>query len=131
MKYMIQIRNALIGSTLVLTLAGLAWLPSAGFAQLKGATQLMEHKPAADVKPVEPAITAHMSCPKCKDALVTVTEKTGKTAKPEVQRQVLRHECPGCSTKFVVEGHGKAKTSKANHTCTESASKTASCCAMK
>lgn len=131
MKNLIQIRNLLMGSTIVLTAVGLAWLPTAGLAQEKGATLLMQHKHAADIKTVETTSPAVMSCPKCKDAWVTVTEKTGKTAMPEVQRQVLRHECPGCSTKFVVEGYGKAKTSKAIHTCTETASKAASCCAMK
>jgi uncharacterized protein with PIN domain len=128
MKNLIQIRNLLIGSTLALTLAGLAWLPTAGFAQEKGATQLMQHKTAAAVETASPAV---MSCPKCKDALVTVTEKTAKTVMPEIKRQVLSHQCPGCANKEMTEGHGKAKTTKTIHTCAESANNTASCCAKK
>jgi hypothetical protein len=130
MKNMIQIRNVLIRSTLVLALAGLAW-PTAGFAQEKGATRLMQLKPAPDLKPVQPAGTAVMSCPKCKDAWVTVVERTGKAVQPEIQHQVLRHECPGCGDTTVTQGHGKAQTSKAVHVCTENGSKAATCCAMK
>jgi hypothetical protein len=58
-------------------------------------------------------------------------EKNGKAVQPEIKHQVLRHECPGCATTFVTQGHGKAKTTKPVHVCTENSSKDADCCAMK
>ena len=131
---MIQIRSLLIRSTFALAVAGLAWLPAAGFAQEKGATQLMQSKPsrtAADLTPAHSSGFMAMSCPKCKDSSVTVVEKTGKAVQPEIKHQMQRHECPGCATTIVPEGHGKAKTSKAVHVCTENGSKDAACCAMK
>ena len=132
MKNMIQ--NLLIRSTFALTLAGLAWLPTAGFAQEKGATQLMQLKASqtvADLKPVDSSGSVAMSCPKCKDSWVTVVEKTGKAVQPEIKHQVPKHECPGCATTIVTEGHGKAKTNKAVHVCTENGSKDTVCCVMK
>jgi len=131
---MIQIRNLLIRSTFTFALAGLAWLPATGFAQEKGATKLMQLKPIqtpADLKAVEPGDTVVMSCPKCKDSWVTVLEKTGKAVQPEIQHQVLRHECPGCSNTIVTEGHGRAKTDKVVHVCKQCGSKDAFCCVMK
>jgi predicted RNA-binding Zn-ribbon protein involved in translation (DUF1610 family) len=134
MKSIIQIRNLLTRSTLLLALAGLAWLPAAGFAQEKGATKLMQLKPiqtTADLKAVEPDDTVVMSCPKCKDSWATVVEKTGKAVQPEIKHQVLRHECPGCANTIVTEGHGKAKTDKVVHVCKQCGSKDAFCCVMK
>jgi hypothetical protein len=112
----------------------LVWLPVTGFAQEKGATKLMQLKPIqtpADLKAVEPGDTVVMSCPKCKDSWATVVEKTGKAVQPEIQHQVLRHECPGCSNTIVTEGHGKAKTDKVVHVCKQCGSKDAFCCVMK
>jgi transposase-like protein len=134
MKNMIQIRRLLIRSTFTLALAGLPWLPTAGSAQEKGATQLMQfnaNKSATALTSATPVGSGAMSCPKCKDTLTTVVEKTGKAVQPQIQSQVQKHACPGCGTTIVTEGHGKAATSKAVHACKESGNTVASCCAMK
>lgn len=134
MKNMIQIRSLLIRSTFTLALAGLAWLPAAGFAQEKGAAQLMQlnaAKSAADLTSVTPGGSGVMACPKCKDSLTTVVEKTGKAAQPKIQSQVSKHACPGCATTIVTEGHGKAATSNAVHACKEGGNIVASCCAKQ
>ena len=134
MKNMTQVRSLLIRSTFALAVVGLAWLPTAGLAQEKGATQLMQSKPSqtgSDLTPAHSSGSVAMSCPKCKDSSVTVVEKTGKAVQPEIKHHTLKHECPGCATTIVTEGHGKAKTSKAVHVCTENGSKDAACCAMK
>ena len=132
MKNIIKIRNVLIRSTLVLALAGLASLSTAGFAQVKGATQLMQSKSrtAPEVKAVEARQSVAMSCPKCMDSLVTVAEKTGKAVQPEIQYQVLSHKCPGCANTTAIAGHGKAKTATLAHVCKEGGGKAASCCAV-
>ena len=102
--------------------------------QVKGAQKLMQLnaiKTPANAEAVQADDMVAMSCPKCKDRLVTIVEPAAKTgAKPE-SRVVARHECPGCQRKIVTEGHGKAKTDKVVHTCKNCGSDDAFCCVAK
>lgn len=123
-----------LNTTLILSLAGFAWLPVSSFAQEKGATKLIQLKPiqtVADAQAVAPGDTVVMSCPKCKDSWLTIVERpTKQGAKPETTT-VMRHDCPGCEHKIVTEGHGKQATSKIIHTCKNCGSEDAFCCVMK
>ena len=134
MKSIKNIGNHLTRATLIVAVAGLALLTHTVAAQEKGAERLMKLQglnTVADVQKVEAGDTVAMSCPKCKDTWVTVVEKTGKAAKPHETKAVLRHECPGCSTKIVTEGVGKQAQNKVVHTCKNCGSEDAFCCVMK
>lgn len=124
----------LLSATLIVSLAGFAWLPASSFAQEKGAARLIQMKPiqtVVDAQAVKPGDTVVMSCPKCKDSWLTVVEKPAKQgAKPET-KTVLRHECPGCEHKIVTEGQGKHAMDKIVHTCKNCGSEDAFCCVMK
>ena len=125
------IGNHLTRATLLVAVASLALLTNPVAAQEKGATKLMQLKLVQSTTPRKADDTVAMSCPKCKDSWVTVVEKTFKAVQPEIKHRVLRHECPGCATSLVTEGHGKAKTTRAVHVCKECGSKDAFCCATK
>jgi len=120
----------------VLTIASLALWPgfTAAQEQVKGAQKLIQLnaiKTVADAEAVQAGDMVVMSCPKCKDSWVTIVEPPTKTgAKPET-KVIARHECPGCTHKFVTEGHGKDKTSKLVHVCKQCGSEDAFCCVMK
>jgi DNA-directed RNA polymerase subunit M/transcription elongation factor TFIIS len=120
----------------VLAIASLMSLPTFVSAQeqVKGAQKLMQLnaiKTVADAEAVKEGDMVVMSCPKCKDSWVTIVVAPTKTgAKPETN-VVARHECPGCTHKYVIEGHGKAKTDKLVHVCKMCGSEDAFCCVMK
>lgn len=136
MKRTNQIPTWLTCALTVAALAGLVWLPAQSFAQTKGegAAKQIQLKPittVADADAVEPGDMVVMSCPKCKNSLVTIVGQPFKTgAKPDV-KLAERHECPGCEHKYVTEGHGKAKTEKLVHVCKNCGSEDAFCCVMK
>lgn len=103
---------------LALAIVGLL-APGAIVAQEKGATRLMQFAPRHEVQAAPKTAAPMMTCPKCKDSWVTVIEKTGKAVEPERKHWLQKHECPGCSTVLVAEGHGKAKTTRWTHQCSE------------
>jgi hypothetical protein len=119
-----------------LAVVSLVSLPTLAPAQeqIKGAQKLMQLnaiKTVADAQAVQAGDMVVMSCPKCKDSWVTIVEAPTKTgAKPDT-KVVARHECPGCSQKFVTEGQGKAATRKIVHVCKMCGSENAFCGVMK
>ena len=134
MKIMNPLRIGLMCCVTTLSAISLLGLPASALAQEKGATKLIQLKPTktvGDAENVEAGDMVVMSCAKCKDTWVTVVEKPAKTgAKPDATK-VQRHECPGCKHKYATEGHGKAKTEKIIHVCTNCGSEDAFCCVMK
>jgi len=134
MKSINNIGKNLTRGTLAVAVAGLALLTYSALAQEKGAerlTKLQRLNTIADIQKLEAGDTVVTSCPKCKDTWVTVVEQTGKAAHPQEKKTMLRHECPGCSTKIVTEGVGKQAKDHVLHTCTHCGSAEATCCAMK
>lgn len=114
-----------------LAVAGLVLLPGPLAAQDKGATKLMQLKPIKMVQDADGGQAddrVAMSCPKCKDTWVTVVEKPIKTGAKPTSLRVLRHECPRCENKYLVEGHGKDKTQKIAHVCRQCGSEDIFCC---
>ncbi len=134
MKTIGQNPGNLTRNVAALAIAGLLWLPPLAFAQVKGATKIVQLKPiqtVADAEGVKPGDMVVMSCPKCKDSWATVIEKPAKTGAAASTTLVASHECPGCTHKYVTEGHGKAKTDKLVHVCKQCGSEDAFCCVMK
>lgn len=134
MKNIHQLGQYLTRATLWAAVAGLGFLPLSALAQTKGAEHLLKLQrlnTVADVQKVEAGDTVVMSCPKCKDAWVTVVENTGKAANPQETKTVLRHECPGCETRLVTEGAGKQAKNVVKHVCKQCGSKDAFCCVIK
>ncbi len=134
MTTILNFRNLATRSAILLAFASLVALPTSGFAENKGGTQLLalaSHQKAKNPKEQAPADATSMSCPKCKDSWVSVLEKTGKAVQPEVRHQVQLHECPGCSDTTVTKGHGKAAATEAMHTCSLGEKQNTSCCVTK
>ena len=113
--------------SITLAIALVAAFTATASAQEKGATKLLQAKPNQTVA----SETTAMSCPQCKDSLVTVVEKPTKTGAKPVTSTVVRHECPGCKHTFTNAGHGKAKSTTLTQACTLNGGKDATCCAMK
>lgn len=112
-------------SSIVLAIGLMTAFTSTAAAQEKGATMLLQSKAA-------PAATAEagvMSCSKCKDSVVTITERPTKTGAKANTYTVTRHECPGCKNTVALSGHGKAAVQTAGHTCSLSGKEGATCCA--
>ena len=123
-----------LNATLILSLAGFAWLPASSFAQEKGAARLIQLKPiqsVADAHAIKPGDTVVMSCLKCKDSWLTFVEMPAKQGAMPETKAVMRHECPGCEHRLVTEGQGKHATDKIVHTCKNCGSEDAFCCVMK
>ncbi len=110
-----------------LALAVVAAVTATASAQEKGATRLLQSKPTQTVAS-EPAT---MSCPQCKDSVLTIVEKPTKTGAKATTSTVVRHECPGCKHTFTTTGHGKAKVTTLVQACTLDGGEKATCCAMK
>ena len=77
-----------------------------------------------------------MSCPKCKDAWVTLTDTTSKGAGAraivgQATTRVARHLCDGCATDWTVLGTGKGTRTVAAHKCTGCGAENLACCAPK
>lgn len=124
----------LLNTTLILSLAGFAWLPASGFAQDKGATKLIQLnriQTVGDAQTVKRGDTAAMSCPTCRDGWRTVVDKSAKQGARAGSKAVLRHECPDCEHRIVTEGQGKHAADKVIHTCKNIGSEDASCCVLK
>lgn len=110
-----------------LAIALVAAFTATASAQEKGATKLLQSKPTQTVA----SETATMSCPQCKDSVMTIVEKPTKTGAKATTSTVVRHECPGCKHAFTTKGHGKAKVTSLTQACTLDGGKDATCCAKK
>lgn len=131
----VQHPNRSIRTTLALAvaLAALAFLPTTGLAQTKGAemlTKLNRITTTQDIDAVKPGDTVVMSCPKCKDTWVTIVQAPGKGGRKE-SKLVQQHQCPGCESKVVIEGQGHQAKTKVVHVCKQCGSEDAFCCVMK
>lgn len=115
-----------IGS-FALAIALVAAFTATASAQEKGATKLLQSKPTQTVA----TTTAAMSCPQCKDSVMTVVEKPTKTGAKATASTVVRHDCPGCKHTFTTTGHGRAKVTSLTQTCKLDGGEKAACCAMK
>jgi len=96
-----------------------------------GAQQLMKPvRTPQDLGELKPGDMMVMSCPKCKNVMVTYVEPTFKATEPK-EKVKAQHTCPSCATTTTVEGHGKAKKDVLKHVCTTCGSKDAFCCVLK
>jgi len=120
-------------------LALIAAAPVKSFAQDKGATKQLELSNTAiskfintstDLEGLDTGDQMVMSCPKCKDVMVTTVSKPQKGAYKET-KTFTQHLCPGCKTTIEFVGHGKNKTRKVTHTCSMCGSTDAFCCVVK
>ena len=117
---------------LVVALALFAGLASQSNAQtqIKGGQRLLElNGSSLTVVPGEQTPAA-MSCANCQDVLVTqaVTDPKGLGARTLIAQglateQLARHLCGACTTKWTIEGQGKAKVAVFNHICPSCGSK--------
>jgi hypothetical protein len=69
-----------------------------------------------------------MSCPKCGDVVKTSSTAAGKGAFVKTTTYT-QHLCESCKTTIETVGHGKARTDRAVHTCSDAGNTSA--CAMK
>jgi len=121
---------AATGFALALVL-GAAWITPAQ-AQEKGAEKLIQLKPVKtlhEAQALEPGDMVAMSCPKCKNTVVTYVTTDRGQINPTASGVI--HLCPGCETKVTYKGHGRNKEEVLVHTCKACGSKDAFCCVMK
>jgi hypothetical protein len=108
-------------------------LPAIGLAQGRGATQLMKPNVPKAVA-VEKATVANdataVNCPKCTDRIITVVQTPVRGVGVQT-KQIAQHQCSDCTKKFVTEGHGKARVTKAVHLCQNADMQPATCCVKK
>ncbi len=127
MKITDSLTKILTAGSIALAIAFVPGFPSVAAAQEKGATMLL----SAKASPAAASETPAMSCSKCKDGTVTITEKPTKTGAKANTYTVARHECPGCKSTLAINGHGKSATGTVAHTCQLSRAEGGSCCALK
>ena len=130
-----------IGRTIALALiAGVAIGVKAGEIPTGkgGATKLLQLSGSSVTPKSEPSDYQAMSCAKCKDSTVAVTDTDSKGAGARTLVQggaptklVTRHLCEGCANEWVVKGHGKAKQAIASHKCTSCGEASLACCNTK
>ena len=108
-----------------LALAAFVAAPAATMAAPKGA-ELLQAKPKVSAPQTA---AAEKNCPACKDVRANVAELSFKAATHGQAKAVAAHQCASCTTKFRVEGHGKASARVATHSCTANAR--GACCAAK
>src|SRR6266536_2330432 len=110
--------------------------PAQAGGEGKGAARLLELSSRAVAAPVA-AVSEHkdMSCPKCKDVFVSVSDidSRGLGARSLVAggvptRTIASHLCAGCGVEWNVTGHGKAKEAVASHKCTGCGAGSLACC---
>lgn len=124
----------LTGMTAALVLfAGIAGIAN---AQEKGATKQLRLSGSL-VAPTSTATESKsMSCAKCTDRVVEVKDNSpikGAGARALLAggvptKLVSTHECEGCGNKWVLTGHGKAKSMTAVHACTTCGAESLACC---
>lgn len=127
------IKGIILGSSLALALMLAAMQPAQ--AQEKGsakggASQLLKPiKTVQDLEGLKAGDAVVMSCPKCKTITVSYVEKTkGHITEEKVKQE---HLCPGCETKIVTTGQGKAAKDTVVHTCKKCGSEDVMCCVLK
>jgi hypothetical protein len=79
------------------------------------------------------APTPIMACSKCKDALVSVTDKNTKgvgarTLVGKNTKVIAKHLCATCATAWSLAGTGKAKQLTASHSCGGCGADQLACC---
>ena len=100
-----------------------------------GGIKLLQLSGSKAVLPAAPSDYKPMSCGKCKDTTVVVTdtETKGAGAKHLVfgglpTTIASKHLCDGCGNSWVNTGHGKAKQAVASHNCTSCGEASLACC---
>jgi predicted RNA-binding Zn-ribbon protein involved in translation (DUF1610 family) len=96
-----------------------------------GATKLMPLKTVSDIEALQPGDVVIMACAKCDTVTETRIEHPPKGAAGATETKVAVHMCPGCGSKWEVDGHGKAKTEKMTHVCSHCGAKGAVCAVKK
>ena len=130
MKRQNTVKKLLISSSLALVIA--LGLSLGAVAQEKGAEKLTQLKPiktTQDIEALQPGDAVVMSCPKCKTITVTYVETIKGHIKEEKTKQ--EHLCPGCETRIVTKGVGRAAKDEVVHVCKKCGSKDVMCCVMK
>lgn len=117
-----EILPKILNAASILTVTtGLMLVGSPAFAggngPVKGASLLMQSKPAVETPAAATPATATMNCPKCKNAVVTRTLNEKGQFKTTVS--VMRHLCPSCEQKTGVTGVGKNAQVSITHVCAE------------
>jgi predicted RNA-binding Zn-ribbon protein involved in translation (DUF1610 family) len=96
-----------------------------------GASKLMSLKTVSDVEGLKTGDVVVMACAKCDTITETRVQHSPKGTAGAIETQVAVHTCPGCGTKWEVDGHGKAKTEKMTHVCSHCGAKGAVCAVRK
>ena len=96
-----------------------------------GATKLMTLKTVSDIEALQPGDVVVMACAKCDTVTETRIQHSPKGTVGGTETKVAVHTCPGCSSKWEVDGHGKAKTEKVTHVCSHCGAKGAVCAVKK
>lgn len=114
-------------TVLALSLAAVITMPlrSTAADNVKGGQRLLELTQPAVTATAPATAPVAMSCPQCKDKIVTY-DASSKASVKDLRTAVI-HSCPNCSSVIKTVGFGKAKTDKVVHTCSLG-DKVASCC---
>lgn len=112
-----------------------SFLPAVHAAdQVKGGERMMQMmkpiKTAEDAQAVKDGDMVAMACPKCKAITFSYVDRSGRGANKEV-KTTSKDACPGCETKIVTTGVGKAAKNEIQHTCKQCGSHDAFCCVLK
>lgn len=119
---------------LIATVTALALVPNLSTAQgfghypQKGAYDLEPQRTVESIQQVQAPATVLMSCPKCKDALTSISLPSSKGMPVNQTRNVTKHLCPNCATTLKTEGMGKNARNTLLHTCNACGSADTSCC---
>ncbi|MEO8426265.1 MAG: hypothetical protein ABI651_04050 [Verrucomicrobiota bacterium] len=131
-----------LSKRIITTLAGCTFafallnsMPTVNAAdQVKGGERMMQMmkpiKTVEDVQAIKDGDMVAMACPKCKTITYSYVDRSAKGASKEVQT-LTKDACPGCNTKIVTTGVGKAAKNEIQHTCKECGSHDAFCCVLK
>ena len=136
MKTSINLRKAISGfSGLAVAVALFSSFPAVQAAdQVKGGERMMQMmkpiKTAEDAQAVKDGDMVAMACPKCKTITYSYVDRSAKGANKEV-KTITKDACPGCDTKIVTVGVGKAAKNEIQHTCKQCGSHDAFCCVLK
>jgi len=96
-----------------------------------GASKLMSLKTVSDVEALKTGDVVVMACAKCDTITETRIQHSPKGTAGTTATEGAVHTCPGCSSKWEVDGHGKAKTEKLTHVCSHCGTKGAVCAVRK
>jgi hypothetical protein len=127
MKTIVNATRSLALTVMALAAVTFVTAPISSVAQEKGAERLLKLNRPAITSTAVKAQAPVMSCPKCIDTVVAVAQPTGKGGRVETAN-IVRHECPSCSTKIVTQGAGKNAENIVKHECKMDGG---SCCALK